>query len=476
MKDLPSKEKKKSFEKPPKVKKEKPPKQSKHSKAEIPDDQKLTAFQERYLEDATLLFEFVENPNVRFLLPKDAICEVLPAGTMINAENGNNSDNRDILMSFIWIHNQKEVDEYEKKLEEYSNKKAEEEEKKRQKEKEEERKNKEQLEKEKSNEKNKEGDELKLVQSLDEVQEGQSKDVEMGDNTTNTVKSEIEVIEISDDVQATEEPEEIKQEIEEIEEIEETEEIEEIEEIVPAKRRAPPRRGKKKRRVPPPKKPTTPKPLEPPVEPEYRFTTLSFTIHGIPSKLVPIFMNSVNPIKEVQTKMKHILEVGTRTSSFYLWYQVDGKLDEELAENIRVLLNQEEKKMTGIPTIQHETPSEPKKYPKKRKIKEESKTGNEQGDDDLGENNNNNNNNNSKKIKVESIEDNDEQNEGNKSENDSKVRDESNELVLKDHDNDESQPQNEDVKEAPVATDTVDSLISDQIEQTPEPIKENSST
>ena len=26
--------------------------------------------------------------------------------------------------------------------------------------------------------------------------------------------------------------------------------------------------------------------------------------------------------------MKHILEVGTRTSSFYLWYQVDGKLDE----------------------------------------------------------------------------------------------------------------------------------------------------
>lgn len=79
-------------------------------------------------------------------------------------------------------------------------------------------------------------------------------------------------------------------------------------------------------------------------------------------------------------------------------------------------------------------------------------------------------------MKVESIEDNGEQNEGNKSENDRKVRDESNELVLKDHDNDESQPQNEDVKEAPVAIDTVDSLISDQIEQTPEPIKENSST
>ena len=59
---------------------------------------------------------------------------------------------------------------------------------------------------------------------------------------------------------------------------------------------------------------------------------------------------------------------------------------------------------------------------------------------------------------MEFIEDNDEQNEGNKSENDSKVRDESNELVLKDHDNDESQPQNEDVKEAPVATDTVDSF------------------
>ena len=80
-------------------------------------------------------------------------------------------------------------------------------------------------------------------------------------------------------------------------------------------------------------------------------------------------MNSVNPIKEVQTKMKHILEVGTRTSSFYLWYQVDGKLDEELAENIRVLLNQEEKKMTGIPTIQHETPSEPKNTLKRERLK-----------------------------------------------------------------------------------------------------------
>ena len=54
------------------------------------------------------------------------------------------------------------------------------------------------------------------------------------------------------------------------------------------------------------------------------------------------------------------------------------------------------KRNDGIPTIQHETPPEPKKYPKKRKIKEESKTGNEQGDDDS-----HNNNNNSKKIKVE---------------------------------------------------------------------------
>ena len=39
--------------------------------------------------------------------------------------------------------------------------------------------------------------------------------------------------------------------------------------------------------------------------------------------------------------MKHILEVGTRTSSFYLWYQVDGKLDEE--QKIFEFCNQEKK-------------------------------------------------------------------------------------------------------------------------------------
>ena len=118
--------KKEKPEKPPKIKKEKPPKPP---KIQIPKDQKLTAFQERYLKDATILFEFVENPNVRFLLPTHAICEVLPPSTMINAEDNDNSDNKDILMSFIWIHNQKEIDEYEKKLEEYNKKKAEEEQK-----------------------------------------------------------------------------------------------------------------------------------------------------------------------------------------------------------------------------------------------------------------------------------------------------------------------------------------------------------
>ena len=79
-------------------------------------------------------------------------------------------------------------------------------------------------------------------------------------------------------------------------------------------------------------------------------------------------MNSVNPIKEVQTKMKHILEVGTRTSSFYLWYQVDGKLDEELAENIRVLLNQEEKKMTVFQLFNMNS-TRTEKYPKKKRLK-----------------------------------------------------------------------------------------------------------
>ncbi|RCK54969.1 SWR1-complex protein 3 [Candida viswanathii] len=356
--EKPPKEKKEKPEKLPKAKKEKP---HKIPKSQIPKDQKLTAFQERYLKDATVLFEFVENPNVRFLLPTYAICEVLSPTTMINAENNDNSDNKDILVSFIWIHNQKEVDEYEKKLEEYNKKKAEEEQKKKeeeekQKQEEERKKQEEESKKEKSdadatlNLENASNDRENIPgQDSDvvEIKQEEFKSTNSQDGNGDTTPA------TADEENATEEPEE--------------------QEAVPAKRRGPVRRGRKKRKMPPPRKPSAPKPLEPPVEPEYKFSTVSCTIHGIQNKLVPIFVNSVKPLEEVQEKMKHILAVGTRVPSFNLWYQVDGKLDEELAEDIRVQLNLEEKKMTGVPTSQYDKPPEPKKYPKKRKLKEEPK-------------------------------------------------------------------------------------------------------
>ncbi|CAI5756489.1 unnamed protein product [Candida verbasci] len=316
--------------KPPKEKKVKPPKEI------IPRDKKLTAFQELYSHDATLLFEFVENSNTRFQIPKNSICEVLEPSTMINADDGDVSDNKDILISFLWIHNQEEVNEYERKLEEYNEIKEEEKRKEEEKIKEEEEKKaneeKEKNEEEKPNENDK----------IEEDKPEESENKEEEDPDAVEVKHEEEQ---STDVRS-----------------EEQEPIENKEEE-PKRRFG---RGRKKKRGPPPRKPATPKEIQPPTEPEIRFTSVSFSLHGIPTKLLPIFLNSVKPLEEVQSYMKHILEVGVRAPSFYLWYQVDGKLDESLAEDIRSELVSEEKRMTGIPTIQE--PSEKKVYPKKKKV------------------------------------------------------------------------------------------------------------
>lgn len=56
----------------------------------------------------------------------------------------------------------------------------------------------------------------------------------------------------------------------------------------------------------------------------------------------------MKPLKQVQERMEHILKNGTRVPGFYLWYQVDARLDEGLAENLRNTLVQEEKKMQGL--------------------------------------------------------------------------------------------------------------------------------
>ncbi|KAI5958999.1 SWC3 [Candida pseudojiufengensis] len=318
-------------------------KSKKQKVQEIPKDQKLTAFQEKYSTNATLVFEFLENTNVRFQLPKYSICEILDPSTSINSENGNASDNKDILVSFLWVHNQKEIDEYEVALKKYNTQMKElEEEKERQR-------------KEIESEEKKETD-----SEINQVPEnGSSSNVEQTKDDKNSGTQETARVDECQEVKKEELNDIADEDNDEVEIKEET-----VTSSVPAKRRAPPpRRGKKKRRGPVPKKAAS-KPLQPPEEPTYSYSSVSFTLHGIPSKFVPIFVNSFEPVEKVRVQMEHILKVGTRLAPYQLWYQVDGRLDEDLAENLRVQLNQEEKKFTGIPTVQ----DKPKKYPKKKKV------------------------------------------------------------------------------------------------------------
>ncbi|EGV64694.1 SWR1-complex protein 3 [Yamadazyma tenuis] len=231
-------------------------------------EQKLTAFQEKYISDATLVFEFVENSNVRYMLPKNSICEILPSKK--------SSDDRDLLISFLWIHNQTEVDRYETLLEEYET----------------------------------------------AVQEREKKERE--------------------ELQRQVAEEERQKQIAEGKIVEDPPEPEP--ELPRSRRRPPPRRGAKKQINKPPKK------LVAPEEPEPRYTAVSFVIHDISTKFVSILLNSMKPEAEVRSYMKRILDRGSRSASLHLWYQVDGKLDEALAENIRVEISNEEKKMTGFST------------------------------------------------------------------------------------------------------------------------------
>lgn len=234
-------------------------------------DQGLTAFQEKYMWNATLTLEFVENSNIRYMLPKQAICEVLPSQR--------SSDDRNLLISFLWIHNQNEMDYYEAELENYNNAVKERELKQREEE------------------------------AKQKAEEERQKQIAEGK------------------IPADPEPEP---------------------EPIPSginKRRPPSRRGKKNAK---PKTPKVQKELVPPEEPEYRYTAVTFELHDIPLKFIPLFLNSMKPESEVREFMKKILEKGTRSSSLHLWYQVDGKMDEKLAEGVRVELNNEERKMTGI--------------------------------------------------------------------------------------------------------------------------------
>lgn len=303
----------------------------------IPRDQKLTAFQERYLNDATILFEYVENANVRYKIPQDAVCEVLEP-QFTPKDDDLEQDVKDVLISFLWIHNQKEVNEYQRKLNEYNAKKEEERKKEEDAKKEEERKKE---EKEKEEEK---------------------KDDETNNDGENGVKPDDTTAEKTEETESNAGVQEANPE----EEKEENVEVKEEEPKEPT-RRLPPRKSARKQKKRPPPRKAAPKKMELPVEPEIKFTAMSFTVHGIPTRFIPIMVNSFKPLEQVQERMQHIMQNGSRQPNFYLWYQVDGKLDEGLAEDIRGQLNQEEKKMQGVDAAASEKASQ---AAKKRKLKE----------------------------------------------------------------------------------------------------------
>ncbi|SCU96600.1 LAMI_0F07096g1_1 [Lachancea mirantina] len=76
----------------------------KHAQEVEPEDKsmQLTTFQQKYMGNADLAFEYVESPNKRYSLPKDAIFEQL-------------EDETSYLMSWILVHNRKEIDKFREK-------------------------------------------------------------------------------------------------------------------------------------------------------------------------------------------------------------------------------------------------------------------------------------------------------------------------------------------------------------------------
>lgn len=302
---------------PPQPKK--PPKEKRTyntKKLSVAKELKLTAFQEKYLNNATILFEFVDNPNVRYALPKDVICEVTKEPKPPVDED--DEQETDILLSFIWIHNLIEVEKYEEQLAKYEaavKEREEAEEAKRKKEEEDAKKEKEEEEEARR----------KAQEDLEKNKEGESVE-------NNEVKKE---------------------------------EVEEVEKLTPNLRAS----RTKRKAAPPPKKPKPLKKLVPPTEPDIKFTCMSFSIRNVPGRFVPILLNSAKPLESVQKNMSNIIAKGTPMSNYYLWYQVDGKQDEALAESLRVELNQEEKKMNGV--VYTSSSAADEANIKKRKQKEE---------------------------------------------------------------------------------------------------------
>lgn len=252
---------------------------------------KLTAFQERYLYNATLVIEFHENANVRYIIPQDSICDVLPPEKAPPEDTEEGMEYKDVLFSHMWIHNMDEVLRFEKDMEEYD----------------------------------------KELVAFKKEQEEKKKLAEENEKR------------VAEGLPILEEP--VSNE---------------------------PRASRTKKKASGSQKvddgPALPK------DPSLKFTTYSFTLHNIPTKYVPIVINSVKPAPEIRERMQKILRTGTRIPSHFLWYRVDARLDEKFAESLRCKAVEEEMNMPGyVPPVEPKKRKTPQiKNPKQKKMKEES--------------------------------------------------------------------------------------------------------
>lgn len=392
--------------KQPKEKKTFKERKPKDKKEKLPKDQKLTAFQEKYYVGATILFEFVESSNVRFKIPQNAIMEVLERTEEQTQNEGTEAETRDILVSFMWIHNHREMMEYKEKLRKYDEKIAE-------------------AQVTKSDENDVES-KLQVPPTSNE-DSGKAPAVTIGDKAAGTdgvdSPQSIQPEGLSDNAAESEskaspdpdastptkigsqagtpqenhiglaksgEPEVVVGDVTSAAALAETEDAFEAPDAVPGTQhsatdmtttpgtplstpvvsRSTRSRNYTSHSKKAPSKCATSKKLERPTEPEARFTSVSCTLRGIPHRFVPIILNSAEPQDTVCKSMTHLIENGFRLPHFYLWYQIDGRLDEALGDSIRLELIAEEKKMTGISTVSIEKPTLAQQAEKKRKNKE----------------------------------------------------------------------------------------------------------
>lgn len=272
---------------PKKVKPPKPPK-----KVKPPKEKQLTTFQEMYVDGADLVFEFSENPNIRYHLPKDSIIEKL--------------ENDEILISTLVIHNRDQIKRWKKRQEA---KKL--------------REKKDKDEKPEDGEDDKEKDDQKI--SVKEEEEGK-KETQDPSKDENVPQARVRKTRKMLEKEAEEKEAEAKRVAEEEEKGRaEREEKEKLEKEQKAKEQ----KEKQEKEA---------KEAAEDQEPTPYFSAISFTLTNISKRYLPIFHNSFNKYEEVKEKMEKTLKEGIRVPKYFLWYSVDAYEDENLAEALREAL------------------------------------------------------------------------------------------------------------------------------------------